>query len=161
MNKNDIHVLSRGVIIKQDHIFLAYDPRPHPNHYYELNTKFYYLPGGHIDFQESAQNALVREIEEETGFTSKIEKFLGVIEHVRNFVGDDVRCHTHEVNLIFKVDIVELNCGDMVPQKEEHVAFKWIAIDQLEAFDLRPLPLKTSLLRWLECTDSNTFQSTI
>jgi hypothetical protein len=33
MNKNNIHVLSRGVIIDQDYILLAYDPRSHLNHY--------------------------------------------------------------------------------------------------------------------------------
>lgn len=50
MSKNNIHVLSRGVIVDQNHILLAYDPRPHHNHYYELNTPFYELPDGHIDF---------------------------------------------------------------------------------------------------------------
>jgi 8-oxo-dGTP diphosphatase len=62
-----IHTLSRGVILDQGHILLAYDPRPHPYHYYELNTCFYYLPGGHIDHHESAQDALIREMQEETG----------------------------------------------------------------------------------------------
>jgi 8-oxo-dGTP diphosphatase len=56
---NNIHVLSRGVIIDQGYILLAYDPRLNPNHYYELNVPFYYLPGGHIDFQESGKNALI------------------------------------------------------------------------------------------------------
>ena len=48
MSARNIHVLSRGVIIEQDHILLAYDPRSFPQHYYELNTKFYYLPGGYV-----------------------------------------------------------------------------------------------------------------
>ena len=33
----------------------------------KYNVPFYYLPGGHIEFKESANNALIREIEEETG----------------------------------------------------------------------------------------------
>ena len=72
MNKKGIHVLSRGVIVDQGHILLAYDPRPHPFHYYELNRHFYDLPGGHIEFQESAENALIREIKEETGLDAEI-----------------------------------------------------------------------------------------
>ncbi len=160
MNDN-IHVLARGVIIDQDHILLAYDPRSHPNHYYELNTPFYYLPGGHIDFQECANNALIREIKEETGFEAEIEKFLGIIEHAWSFPGDEVCCHTHEINLIFKLNIKELKFGDIVPQKEEHVAFEWIAIETLKEVDLRPLPLKSALSKWLECTDNNIFWSTM
>jgi hypothetical protein len=72
-----------------------------------------------------------------------------------------VCCHTHEINLIFKINIAELKCGDMIPQKEEHVAFKWIEVDALKAIDLRPLPLKSALSRWLTCPENNTFWSTI
>lgn len=161
MNENNIHVLSRGVIIDQNHILLAYDPRPHPNHYYELNAPFYYLPGGHIDFQESAYNAVVREIKEETGFDATIEEFLVIIEYGWNFPGDEVCCHTHEINLIFKLNISELKFGDEVPQKEEHVAFKWILINTLEEIDLRPLPLKSALSKWLESAENNIFWSTM
>ena len=46
MNTNTIHVLSRGVIVDQGHILLAYDPRQHPNHYYELNTPLLLPSGG-------------------------------------------------------------------------------------------------------------------
>ena len=35
------------------------------------------LPGGGIDFSESAENAIVREILEETGFTVKIDRLIG------------------------------------------------------------------------------------
>ena len=161
MNKNNIHVLSRGVIIDQDHILLAYDPRPHPHHYYELNTPFYYLPGGHIDFQESAPHALMREIKEETGFDAAIEKFLGIIEHAWSFQGDEVCCHTHEINLIYKLSITELKFGDKVPQKEEHVAFQWLPIDSLYGIDLRPLPLKSALSKWVEGTNDHVFWSTM
>lgn len=161
MSKNNIHVLSRGVIVDQNHILLAYDPRDHPNHYYELNTCFYYLPGGHIDFQECAFNALIREIKEETGFEAEVENFLGIIEHAWNFPGDEVCCHTHEINLIFKLNIAELKFGDTVPQKEEHVAFEWVAIETLREVDLRPLPLKSALAKWLEGANDNIFWSTI
>ena len=78
----NIHILSRGIVIAQGHILLAYDPRPNPNHYYELNRHFYYLPGGHIDLQESAENALMREIKEETGFDTRIERFFLKIRRI-------------------------------------------------------------------------------
>lgn len=35
MNHN-IHVLSRALILHNDHLLLAYDPREEPKHYYEL-----------------------------------------------------------------------------------------------------------------------------
>jgi hypothetical protein len=50
MKENTIHICSRGIMMDAG----AIDPRPHPEHYYELNASFYDLPGGHIQFQESA-----------------------------------------------------------------------------------------------------------
>lgn len=159
MDKNNIHVLARGVITDQNHILLAYDPRPNPCHYYELNGQFYYLPGVHIDFHESSQNALIREIKEETGFDSSIERFLGIVEHAWNFPGSQICCHTHEVNLIFKIQIPDLKFGGVISQKEEHVSFKWMSIDHLKDIDLRPLPLKYAISQWLGCTSNNAFWS--
>ncbi|MBM3631842.1 MAG: NUDIX domain-containing protein [Alphaproteobacteria bacterium] len=104
-------------------ILLAYDPRAHPNHYYELNTPFYYLPGGHIECQESAENALIREIKEGTGLDAEIEKLLGIIEHAWNFPGDEVCCHTHEINWVFKIHSTSLSFADTLPHKEDHVRF--------------------------------------
>ncbi len=158
MNKNGIHVVIRG---DQGHILLAYDPRPYPFHYYELNRHFYDLPGGHIEFQESAENALIRQIKEETGLDAEIETFLGMIEHAWSFPGDEVCCHTHEINMIFKIHMTGLSLGDMIPQKEDHVAFQWMPIAHVQAMDLRPLPLLSVLPHWLAGTDHGVFYSTI
>jgi 8-oxo-dGTP diphosphatase len=149
MNNNNIHVLSRGIIVDQGHILLAYDPRPQPYHYYELNRDFYYLPGGHIDVQESARTALIREIKEETGLDAEIEQFLGIIEHAWSFPGDEICCHTHEINMMFKICITGLSLGDTVPQKEDHIAFQWMPLAHVQAIDVRPLPLLSALPHWL------------
>ncbi len=161
MSQHNIHALARGVIIDQDHILLAYDPRAHPNHYYELNRHFYYLPGGHIDFQESAQKALIREIREETGYNATIERFLGIIEHAWSFSGDETCCHTHEVNMIFKIHVHDLKLKDALPQKEEHVAFAWVPLDRLRDIDIRPFSLKQAIPEWLAPSSNKVFWSTM
>jgi len=143
------HLLSRAVIIHDDHLLLAYDPRKEPKHYYELNVAFYYLPGGHIEFNESAEAAVLREIYEETGFDSHIERFLGILEHSWNFPGDEVCCHTHEINLIFKVNLKEVNDLITIFQKEDHVAFHWISLKEICDIDFRPESLKNILPQWL------------
>lgn len=103
----------------------------------------------------------MREIKEETGFDATIEKFLGIIEHAWNFPGDEVCCHTHEINLIFKLNVPHLKFGDTRAQKEEHVAFEWKALGTLNEIDLRPLPLKSALSKWLKGADNTLFWSTM
>lgn len=154
-----IHVLSRAVIIHNDHLLLAYDPRTEPNHYYELNVPFYYLPGGHIEFKESAEDALMREIYEETGYHATTERFFGIIEHSWKFPGDEICCHTHEINLIFKVNLKEGASPIPIAQKEDHVALQWIPLSSINDIDLRPNILKNLIPQWLSGNKMGIFQS--
>ncbi len=155
MNHNQhIHVLSRAVIINEGHILLAYDPRETPNHYYEPGVRFYYLPGGHIEFQESAEGTLLRELFEESGYDIYIENFLGIIENSWEFPGDEVCCHTHEINLIFHAQFMDDLGTTVIPQKEEHVALKWIPLSELPGIDLRPEDLKELIPEWFGLTPS-------
>jgi 8-oxo-dGTP diphosphatase len=65
------HHLVRGIFIK-DHKVLLSKARGYNNTF---------LPGGHIEFGESAKEALVREVEEELGISCSVGRFLGIVEH--------------------------------------------------------------------------------
>jgi 8-oxo-dGTP diphosphatase len=161
MNNKAIHNSARAVIIIDDHILLAYDPRPEPQHFYELNTTFYYLPGGHIEFKESIHDATLREIKEETGHAAVYERFLGILEYSWSFPGDEVCCHTHEINLISKVHVPTINPRRSIPQQEDHVAFHWIPMVEINNIDLRPKMLKKLIPEWLDNNMNDAFQSMI
>ena len=149
MNK-DIHVVARGVLEKGGSILLSYDPRQKPYHYYELNKIFYYLPGGHVEWQESAPKALDREMQEETGQKVDIGRFLGAIDHAWRFAGDDVCCHTHEINVVFQCHSAFLDPSIVPVQKEEHVAFRWVPVQDIDDVDVRPGCLKNLLKDWTQ-----------
>lgn len=71
--KNNIHVLSRAMIIDQRHILLCKT--------LDLPVIFYFLPGGHVEHGESVETSLLRELMEETGAQYKIKRFLGCLEY--------------------------------------------------------------------------------
>ena len=79
------HYRVRAVIVRDNKVLLAHTKGA-------ANT---FLPGGHIELGEKAEEALAREIREELGEESRTTSFLGAIEN--SWVQDGVR--QHEINL--------------------------------------------------------------
>ncbi len=80
-----------------------------------------YLPGGHIEFGESARTALVREIQEEMGCEATAGKCLAVSEN--SFLqGSEKHC---EINLYFALEM-PLSTAEDPLAKEDWIAFRWV-----------------------------------
>jgi len=149
-NQDNIHVLSRAVIVDQEHILLCKTK--------DLKINFYYLPGGHIEHSESVEKALVREIMEEIGVVGKIDRFLGCLEH--SFPpGGNCLCHDHEYNFIFKLSGPELTYGNNLTSPEPHIELVWKPLSEVANIDFRAEPLKKLLPVWLSNDKNSMFAS--
>ncbi|UII23260.1 NUDIX domain-containing protein [Fulvivirga ligni] len=86
---NRIRVRVSGICIKQDSLLLV----KHSG----LGKKgiLWAPPGGEIDFDETAEVALIREFKEETGLDIQVDKFLFINEYKENPL--------HAVELFFQV----------------------------------------------------------
>lgn len=140
-SSKNIHVLSRAVLIDQDHLLLCKTVRDENN--------YYFLPGGHVEHNESAQEAVIREMHEELAMNVSVSRFIGCLEY--SFITENKnKCHTHEYNFIFEILNHRLSFKNNVVSKESHIAFEWIALDKIATVDLRPDRLKQLLSRWLK-----------
>lgn len=148
--RNNIHVLSRAVIINQDHILLCKT--------LNFPISFYFLPGGHVETGESAHTSLLRELVEETGAKCKILRFLGCLEYSFKPEHNSI-CHNHEYNFIFEVESDLLKNGYTPPQLEKNIELIWIPLEELAVKDFRAEPLKKLIPDWLAQTSSNSFIS--
>lgn len=85
------------------------------------------LPGGFVEYGETTENAVVREVEEETGLICRIVKVVGVYSAPDR----DPRGHTISVAYLMKVEKGTVQAGD-----DASTAFWW-DIDELPdiAFD--------------------------
>lgn len=150
MSKNNIHVLSRGVIIDQGHILLCKT--------LDLPISFYFLPGGHVEHGESVETSLLRELMEETGSHCKIKRFLGCLEHSFE-PGHSSICHNHEYNFIFEAESESLKIENKIPQLEAHIELIWVPLHQLSVIDFRASPLRELVPQWLKYPVSDVFRS--
>lgn len=149
-HKNNIHVLSRAVIVDQDHILLCKTR--------DLPISFYFLPGGHIEHGESAEDAVLRELLEESGAQCRIKRFLGCLEHSFE-PGHSSICHNHEYNFFFEAESDLLKIQNPIARLEDHIELIWIPLHKIDSIDFRPEPLKKLLPEWLKSPKNNTFQS--
>ena len=65
------------------------------------NKTYYHLPGGGIEYLEEAENALIREVDEEIGFKIKAFSFYKLISNI--FELDDMKAH--EVVQVYNVEL--------------------------------------------------------
>ena len=150
MSFDRIHVLSRAVVISQDHILLCQT--------LDLEKNFHFLPGGHIELGESAEATVLRELQEEAGVVGRVKGFLGCLEnHFKP--GHNSICHNHEYNMIFEVTSEALQFPNSIPHQEAHIKLEWHPLSSLPSLDLRPEKLKDYLPEWLQTDSSGAFRS--
>lgn len=112
-------------------------------------SPYYYIPGGRVAFGETAETAILREVQEELGIAARIIRPLWLNQ---GFFSEDVsHVDYHEVALYFLMDVTGsdlLSRGDSFIRHEgRHThRFQWLPIAQLQDLYLYPLFMKERLL---------------
>lgn len=68
----NIEIITRALILNKDKILLCK----------KKGKKYYFLPGGHVEFGESAEQALGRELKEELNIQTEIIDYIGTVENM-------------------------------------------------------------------------------
>ena len=127
-----------AVIIANNKILAMHDER----------SPYFYLPGGRVQMGETAEHAVVREVEEELNITPEIIRPLWLNQ---SFFTEDVdHLHYHEICVHFLMDIVGtglLDRGDRFTLHEgRHTHdFEWLAFERLRDEYFYPIFLKTDI----------------
>jgi 8-oxo-dGTP diphosphatase len=124
-----IEFIARGVLSHGSKILLCRD----------VAGGYYYLPGGHVEFGESAGAAVVRELQEEGGLAAREGECLLVHENLFEARG---RRH-HEVNVVFHVK----HDGDpeAIRSLEKEIELEWVEAAAVVDLDVRPSAIKAWL----------------
>ncbi len=144
-NRGAIEFIARGMLIEAGHLLACRN----------LKHGYLYLPGGHVDFGESAAEACAREFLEETGLAVRVRDCRLVCE-ARFEQGGKPR---HEITAVFLVEHSDpagrhpptaAGSPAPVPSLEPKIGFDWIARERLAEADLRPRVMRDWLIGRVE-----------
>ncbi|HEM6059210.1 TPA: NUDIX domain-containing protein [Streptococcus suis] len=125
-------VRATALIIKDGKIFLTKDSKGR-----------YYTIGGAVEVNEVAADAVVREVKEELGVDSRVNKLAFVVEN--KFTQEGIDFHNIEFHFIAEPigEIPEEMIEDNLKQ-----ACEWIDVDKLVNLDVVPVFLAEELPNW-------------
>ena len=104
-------------------------------------SKFFCLPGGHVEQGEDSETAIKREMEEELGFPVKLEKLLGIDQ---NFFPLSNGKSFHEIAFYYLFSPEnEISSCDFEREENDKGTVKrhrfcWFSLEELEKEDIRP-----------------------
>lgn len=110
MSDNRFGVAVKAIIKNKDDKYLVM----HKSNKEDINPNEVDIPGGRIKFGENVTDALIREVEEETGLKIAIKKPTRVWGFVKN--------NLHLVGITFLADLVD----GKVTMSDEHSGFSWV-----------------------------------
>ena len=132
--KNQFELCARAVIQNRGRILICW----------HRLSKYYFLPGGHVDFGEAAESALVRELKEELDIKVKKISFIGLVENIYKDRNDKEK--HHEINLVFNV--IAEKARDK--SKEDHIDFVFFNKKEFQKEKVLPVSLQKSVIKWLK-----------
>jgi ADP-ribose pyrophosphatase YjhB (NUDIX family) len=132
INKKDFELCVRAIIRHNGKILVCQ----------HKGKNYYFFPGGHINFGETAEDALKRELNEELYISINKFSFIGAIE---NIFKEEGREH-HELDLVF--DVKAKNVKDR--SKEDHIDFVFFDTKRFAKETIFPLALRDNIVKWLK-----------
>ena len=127
-----------AMMISDERILAMHDDR----------SPYYYLPGGRVAIGETAENAVIREVQEELDVTPKIVRPLWLNQAF--FTEDVDNLNYHELCIYFLMDITDtdlLTRGEKFTSNEGHRThtFEWLGFERLKDEYFYPLFLKKDI----------------
>ena len=91
------------------------------------------LPGGAIEFGETPELTLKREIQEETAFAADKLELVTVMTNYGKYLNNEKAYHVHHIGIIYHVNGISPLSG-IIPEEQK----RWIAVQEIIPDELTP-----------------------
>lgn len=133
-----------AVIISNDEVLVMKDER----------SPYFYLPGGRVQMKETAEHAILRELDEELHIEPEIARPLWLVQ---NFFSEDVdKLNYHEICIYFlinysKTDLLKRGKRFTLNEGVHLHDFEWLSFDDLQTSYFYPVFLKKEIRNLPDC----------
>jgi len=132
MENNNFEICVRGVIEKNGKILVCK----------KKDKDYYFFPGGHVEFGEKIEEALVRELKEELNLSIRGMSFIGVSENIYREGGGKI----DEINLVFNISTDNMKDKS----QEDHIDFFFLDKEKFSKEKILPIALQKAIIKWQE-----------
>ena len=107
------------------------------------NRENYCLPGGEIHFLESSEEAIIREIKEETGLDINVEECVSTVENMFEHQG----IKFHEIFFVYKGTFVDdIDTSKVIENIEgKPLKYHFVDLDKIDDYYILPVVIKDIL----------------
>jgi len=126
---NRFNFRSAAVIIHDDHVLIHRSEK----------DDFWALPGGRVEFFETSEDTIPREIQEELGLESSVVRLVWHVENFFEYIGKKF----HEVSNYFLTELTEnpeYESEKDFPGIEEELdlIYRWVPVSKLSEYVVKP-----------------------
>lgn len=133
-----IRVSTKAIIYRDNTLLCSF--------YKTKDLEYYILPGGGVNGEELATEAIVREVLEETGYAIKANDLAFVREFIPSRLGSNrFREKFHQIELFFLGSLVKEDPQEPTEHDKNQVGCEWLPLDKLAEVTLYPATLKESI----------------
>lgn len=126
-----IRVSTKALIYREDEILCS--------HYKSGEREWFILPGGGVNGEETAVEALVREVLEETGHTVQVQELAFVREFIPSRLGSDhFRKGFHQIELFFLCSLVSKDRVEPSEHDNHQIGCEWVPLRRLADISFFP-----------------------
>ncbi|MGQ4872765.1 MAG: NUDIX hydrolase [Promethearchaeia archaeon] len=121
------HVGVGGLLIRDGKLLLI-------KRKYNPDAGYWSIPGGHLELGERVRHAAVREVEEETGFKTKVKELAGVIDKI--MYDDKGKIEYHYVLINFFLEQIEGKPDQPPNASDDALDAKFVPFEELKNYKL-------------------------
>lgn len=127
---NGVNIIVRAIITCDNHVLMSTPTSTNLN----FSSDLYFLPSGHVDYNESVNDAIKREIYEEMDIVVGSFDFLGILECSWPRNGNIY----HEINVIYRVTLPNITLDSPPTSTESAIKFVWCDLAKIDNYKILP-----------------------